>query len=277
MKIPGCLAVLAVTLGACVGAQETAISARLLQFAPPDAAASEAVRGVPMLRLPSGTLRLGCTKGDPVCAPHELPPRVVQIRAFDLDQREVTAGDYRACVKAGGCTPPGESSSCPWADPGKTDNPIACVSWEQARTYCAWARKRLPSEAEWEWAARGGPASRLFSWGNEYDWMHANGLGVGGRDVWPQASPVRSFPPNTYGLHDMEGNAAEWVEDCYHDSYFGSPKDGGAWTEPGCPRRVIRGGSWRDDATLLRVSARISADPLKGEPFIGFRCARSIP
>lgn len=277
MRSHGSLFLLVGILNAAVNAQETAMAARLMRFAPPDVSAPEVVRTIPMLRIPAGTLRMGCTKGDPVCAPHEKPPRFVNIPAFDLDQREITMGDYRACVETGKCTPPKESPYCPWKDPAKTNLPAACVAWEQARAYCTWAHKRLPSEAEWEWAARAGTVPRLFSWGNEYDWMHANGLGVGGRDAWLQSAPVRSFAPNDYGLFDMEGNASEWVEDCYHESYLGSPKDGSAWTEPGCPRRVIRGGSWRDDATLLRVSARLSVDASKGEPFIGFRCARSIP
>jgi len=253
---------------------EVIATARLVLMVPLDPSAPEAVREIPMLRIPPGTLRMGCTKGDLVCERHETPPHFVRVRAFDLDQREVTFGDYRACVSAGACTAPRESPYCSGAGVVGNDLPAVCVSWAQARAFCAWAGKRLPSESEWEWAARAGTAPRLFSWGNEYDWMHANGLGEGGRDTWLKAAPVRSFPPNAYGLHDMEGNAAEWVEDCYHDSYLGSPRDGSARAEPDCRRRVIRGGSWRDDATLLRVSSRISAEASKGEPFIGSRCAR---
>lgn len=247
------------------------------RLAPPDPTAPAAIQPVPMVRLPGGTFRMGCTKGDPVGAPHEMPPRKVTVRAFDLDRREVTGADYQACVAAGACAPPPDTRGCPagYADSG--DLPAACVAWEEARAFCAWAGKRLPSEAEWEYAARAGFNDRWFWWGEKYDWMHANNLGVGGRDQWREAAPPGSFGPDPYGFYDLIGNAAEWVQDCYHPSLLGAPRDGSAWEEGACERRVRRGGSWKDDATLLRVSARLGVIATDRDRSLGFRCARSIP
>jgi formylglycine-generating enzyme required for sulfatase activity len=247
------------------------------RLAPPDSRAPASVRSVPMVRLPGGTFRMGCTKGDPVCALHELPPRRVAVRPFDLDRREVTGDDYDACVEAGACARPPDTPGCPGDYAASADMPAACVSWAEARAFCAWAGKRLPTEAEWEYAARAGADDRWFWWGKKYDWMHANNLGVGGRDQWREAAPPGSFGPDPYGFFDLIGNAAEWVEDCYHNSYLGGPKDGSAWEEEGCGRRVKRGGSWKDDATLLRVSARLGVVATDRDRSLGFRCARSIP
>jgi formylglycine-generating enzyme required for sulfatase activity len=257
-------------------AQEVGL-VRPVRMAPADASAPAAVREAPMVRLTGGTFRMGCTKGDPVCAPHEMPPRKVAVAPFDLDRREVTGGEYAACVEAGACPAGADSPACPAAYSRSGDLPVACVSWEEARAFCAWAGKRLPSEAEWEYAARAGRDDRWFWWGEKYDWMWANNLGVGGRDRWREAAPPGSFGPDPYGLYDMIGNAAEWVQDCYHPSLLGAPRDGASWEEAACGRRVRRGGSWKDDATLLRVSARLGVVPQERDRSLGFRCARSFP
>jgi len=196
---------------------------------------------------------------------------------FDLDRREATGADYAACVEAGACAGPPDTRGCParyWETAGL---PAACVTWEEARAFCAWAGKRLPSEAEWEYAARAGRDDRWFWWGEKYDWMHANNLGVGGRDQFREAAPPGSFGPDPYGSFDLIGNAAEWVQDCYGSSYLGGPKDGSAREWEGCERRVKRGGSWKDDATLLRVSSRLGVIATERDRSLGFRCARSIP
>jgi hypothetical protein len=97
------------------------------------------------------------------------------------------------------------------------DHPVVLVSWDDARDFCAFVRGRLPTEAEWEYAARGGNAGRIYPWGNEYSPDQANGHGVGGKDRWNRSAPVESFPPNGYGLYDMGGNAWEWTSSVYAD------------------------------------------------------------
>ena len=123
------------------------------------------------------------------------------------------------------------------------------VSWEDAQSYVTWLSRetgesyRLPSESEWEYAARAGTATK-YSWGNEIGVNRANCDGCGSRWDNQRTAPVGSFAPNGFGLYDMHGNVWEWVEDCWNGSYAGAPSDGGAWRSGDCAKRVLRGGSW---------------------------------
>jgi formylglycine-generating enzyme required for sulfatase activity len=161
------------------------------------------------------------------------------------------------------------------------------ISWENAMAYAAWlSRKtgkpyRLLSESEWEFAARAGTTTR-FSVGDAISPSQANfdgsDDGSGPSETNRQKTlPVGSFPPNAFGLYDMQGNVAQWVEDCWHDDYTaGVPLDGSAWLDGKCDGRVMRGGSWEDSQGELRSSARTGEFKVMSSYTDGFRIARGL-
>ena len=178
-----------------------------------------------------------------------------------------------------------------WRNPGfrQTDrDPVVCVNRDDARAYASWlSRKtgkqyRLLSEAEWEYAARAGTAGP-FHFGNtistdqaNYDGDYTYGRGWKGR-YRGKTVPAGSFLSNRFGLHDMNGNVGEWVEDCGHDDYSGAPSDGSAWTTGGnCSRRVVRGSGWPFHPAMLRSSTRHwNSSTVRGD-YYGFRVARTL-
>jgi formylglycine-generating enzyme required for sulfatase activity len=230
--------------------------------------------GRTMVWVPAGAYRIGASDGDRMALPEEYPPITVTIQGFWIDRDEVSNAEYRRCVEAGACTSPIQTAA--YDDPARADHPVLWVSWFQAREFARWAGKRLPTESEWEVASRAGGDSR-FPWGERWDQNLANGFSVGERDLWEAEAPVGSFPPNAWGIRDLIGNAAEWVEDVYHTSLAHMPRDGRAWLqETGAyaeRERVVRGGSWADSASKLRVSRRDSRRPTDSHRTTGFRCA----
>jgi formylglycine-generating enzyme required for sulfatase activity len=178
-----------------------------------------------------------------------------------------------------------------------TNLPVVHVSWEDAKAYADWlsretgAAYRLPSEAEFEYALRAG-STTAFPWGDDRPpRVLANLTGDGDRSAtrreWGDAfrryrdgfwgaAPVRSFDPNEFGVHDIDGNVSEWVEDCWHDNYLRAPKDGSAWVNPGCERRNIRGGSWASAPEQARSAFRVNAAPDASNARVGFRVARGL-
>ncbi|MGD9253512.1 MAG: SUMF1/EgtB/PvdO family nonheme iron enzyme [Holophagae bacterium] len=230
--------------------------------------------GREMVWVPPGVYNRGASPGDRAAATDELPPRQVSVRGFWMDRDEVTNAAYRRCVDAGGCTPPINRTA--YDDREKAEHPVLGVSWLQARSYASWAGKRLPTEAEWEWAARAGATTR-FPWGDNWDPARANSVGTGSGDRFASEAPVGSFPINVWGLRDLLGNAAEYVQDVYHASYDGAPVDGRSWEQETGPiterLRVVRGGSYLDPSSRLRVSHRTSRRETNPQRTIGFRCA----
>ena len=176
---------------------------------------------------------------------HENPVHKVTVPAFKLGKHEVTFAQWDACVADGGCGgyTPGDAG---W---GRGEHPVINVSWEVVQSFIAWLNDktggnfRLPSEAEWEYAARAGSRTK-YSWGDDIGNNRANCHNSYCGDRWEHTAPVGSFPANAWGLHDMHGNVQEWVQDCWNDSYQGAPTDGSAWTSGDCSRRVFRGGAW---------------------------------
>ncbi|GMV44547.1 MAG: hypothetical protein AMXMBFR64_62630 [Myxococcales bacterium] len=228
------------------------------------------------VRLPSGSYEMGSATGDS----DERPVRVVQIRGFELAKSETTVGDYRRCVEDGPCTAPGTFGSCNWGRSGREDHPVNCVDWEQAKTYCEWAGARLPSEAEWEYAARSSGRDQEYPWGSEKATCaravmnDGGGIGCGrGDTTWEVC--LKMSGNSAQGACDLAGNVWEWVEDTYHESYSGAPADGSAWVSGGSGR-VVRGGGCYDGASLLRASFRDGDDPSDAGGFLGFRCSRSL-
>ena len=227
-----------------------------------------------MVWMPPGSYRMGATEGDRQAALDELPAGNRVVKGFWIDRSEVTNADYRRCVDAGDCTAPTRTEA--FDDPNRASYPVLWVTWYQARDYAEWAGKRLPSEAEWERAARAGSETR-FPWGDRWENHRGNALDASGYDRWGAEAPVNSFPANSWGVHDLIGNAAEWVEDVYHSILAGGPLDGSPWEQETGPsderRRVVRGGSFIDPPSRQRVSRRSGRKPTDSHRSTGFRCA----
>ena len=242
-------------------------------------------RGPLMVPIPAGTFRMGCLsyKGGP-CPDDEKPVHVVRIaEPFALSVYEVTFDEWDACVAVGGCgghRPDDEG----W---GRGNRPVINVSWRQAWSYVAWLSAetgqsyRLPSESEWEYAARAG-STTVYSWGDEIGTNRTNCREAVCGDRWQYTAPVGSFRPNAFGLYDMHGNVWEWVEDCWNDSYEGAPTDGSAWKVAKCERHVVRSGMWDGwDPYFGRSAMRQGhLSESQGHQFVdylhGFRVARTL-
>lgn len=241
-----------------------------------------------LIPLRGGTFSMGDQVGDG--QPYELPVHQVNVNPFALGRFEVTSEEWRACQNAGACT-----ESADPADERHGAYPVAGISWVQAEAYTAWLSKltgkpyRLPSEAEWEYAARAGNSGR-YPWTSvDEACKRANLFDVSGSSVhpdwywfercddhFPSSAPVGSFPPNAWGFHEMLGNVWEWVEDCWHPDYTGAPSTSIAWLATPCRKHVNRGGGWGNNQRSLRLSNR-DADPANAHSdALGFRVARDL-
>ena len=250
-----------------------------VQEAPPKkapVAAADSFRDCPecpeMVRVAAGQFKMGSSAGDRT----EKPVRTVRIlKPFAIGKYEVTIAQWQACVKDGGC------KYTPSLGKAKPNDPVRKLSWSDAMRYVAWLVKktgqkyRLPTEAEWEYAARAGSDSRYW-WGDR--------MAPGVADCkkcdpsWNRKLPqsVGRDKANPFGLHGVAGGVWEWTADCWHNNYASAPSDGRAWDAADCRGRVLRGGSWRNDANYARSSSRLKYDFDVRYSTNGFRVAREL-
>jgi eukaryotic-like serine/threonine-protein kinase len=238
-----------------------------------------------MLYVPAGEFAMGSNEG----GEDEMPVHTLTLDAFWIDRTEVTNAQFRKCVEAGACQAP---TTCDAGDPtyndtGKADHPVVCVDWNQARAYCQWAGARLPTEAEWEKAARGRDG-RQYPWGNAFDGSRVNfcdrncefdDRDTSANDGYVRTAPVGSYPAGAspYGALDMAGNVWEWVADWYNSGYYAkSPTNNPQGPDSGSSK-VLRGGSWRNNPHYVRAVYRSDLDPTNRFTGIGFRCGASSP
>jgi len=224
-----------------------------------------------MVVVPPGDFEMGGRE-----MPFESPPHKVTIAAsFAIARRETTFAEWDACVADGGCSHKPDDQG--W---GRGNRPVIDVSWQDAKSFVAWLAKktgknyRLPSEAEWEYAARAGTLTK-FWWGKDVGKSNANCDGCGDVSLH-KTMPVGSFRPNGFGLYDTSGNAYEWVEDCWNDSFAKAPKDGTAWTSGQCSQRVLRGGSFANNFSAATSAARFRYDLDVRYYANGFRVVRDL-
>ena len=243
-----------------------------------------------MALIPAGRFQMGSRNGDF----DEKPVHTVYVDAFYIDKYEVTNAQYKKFVDA---NPQWRKQRIPRAyhngsylsdwnvndyPIGKGEHPVTYVSWYAAMAYAQWAGKRLPTEAEWEKAARGGAVGQRYPWGNSIDSSKANyGTDIGG------TTRVGNYPANNYDLYDMAGNVREWCLDAYQGGFYKSshrrnPLAGGTLNEVVTDftnlksSRVLRGGSWGSQAGGTRVADRLGYAPTYAYPYVGFRCAKSV-
>lgn len=227
-----------------------------------------------MVSVVSGSFSMGSDNGEA----DEKPVKIITVSAFKIDKFEVSNANYDSCVNRGGCTPAHyEDGKCiMWTARGikkvrvpsslrSPKSPVVCVSWSQARQYCQYKRKKLPTEAQWEYAALSG-TNRAYAWGNQ-----GSSSTKASQD---RPSDCGSYSPNGWNIYDMTGNVWEWTNDRYaQDQYVES--DNNNPMGPSIGRyRSIRGGGWYSSQKQLRIKNRQWFLPEKGEVSIGFRCVK---
>ena len=247
------------------------------------------VRGPEMVVIPAGSFMMGSPKNEKERSDSEGPQRSVTVARFALSRTEITFDDWQACVDGGGCKGNPRPNDRGW---GRVSRPVINVSWDDVREYVQWLNGkvgrevyRLPSESEWEYAARAGKTTPF--WTGETistDQANYNGnstYGSGRKGLYREKTvPVGSLnAPNAFGLHDVHGNVWEWVDDCWHADYSGAPPSSVSWqaaSSGDCSLRVLRGGSWSNYPRNLRSAIRSWLGPGGRNLNVGFRLARTL-
>ena len=257
-----------------------------------------------MVVIPAGSFRMGSPSHERWRNEAEGPVHEVTIDVpFALGRYEVTVAEFGRFVDETGhstgnscdVVAPEERTGWDWRNPNFSQNgrhPVVCVHWNDAQAYAAWLSRRtgreyrLPSESEWEYAARAGTATAR-PWDESEQCQYVNGAdasfstsytsliaAASCRDGHVHTAPVGSFDANGWGLHDMLGNVGEWTDDCLNDNYVGAPSDGSAWKDGDCGYRMMRGGSWMYGPSFLRLARRFVEG--SGNSGGGFRVARTL-
>jgi len=227
----------------------------------------------PMVLIPAGEFLMGSSEGNS----DEKPVHKVYLDAYYLDKYEVTNQQYREFVKATGYRAPNQ-----W---GEDNHPVVYVTWNDVVAYAKWAGKRLPTEAEWEKAARAGLKEKKYLWGNKdpdgsqcnfadrntsFSWSDKSA-----NDGYSRTAPVGTYPPNNFGLYDMAGNVWEWCSDWYDKNYYANSLSKNPQGPNNGSYRVVRGGGWVNDARYVRCAFRGYYGPDDRFNDLGFRCAQS--
>ena len=224
-----------------------------------------------MVHVPGGTFTMGCRPEQKNCGEDERPAHRVQVNSFQIGKYEVTLELWVAVMTGTSNYVLGDCAQCP----------VANVSWDRVQEFLkrlndlTGAQYRLPTEAEWEYAAKGGQLSKGYEYAGSNEpgsvaWHRGNTEGI-------RMHPVGKKQPNELGLYDMSGNVSEWVQDCWNISYVGSSSDGSAWEQGNCKYRVLRGGSWLTETRNLRFASRDKHQTYDSNYSIGFRLARTLP
>jgi formylglycine-generating enzyme required for sulfatase activity len=258
-----------------------------------------------MVMIPSGSFMQGSPSSEAGRDSNEGPQRRVSVSAFAMGKTTVTFAEWDTCVADGGCNGY-RPDDLGW---GRGNRPVIAVSWDDAQSYVQWLSRKtgkrysLPSESQWEYAARAGTTTAYY-WGDTIGLGNANCTGCGNQGDNKQTALVGSFRPNGFGLYDMSSNVWQWTEDCWNENYNGAPTDGsvwasgdcggqrmlrggswecwnknsnGEWTSGNCGRRVLRGGSWASGSQFARPAVRFRfAASYRGSDY-GFRLARMLP
>jgi len=262
-----------------------------------------------MVGIPAGKFVMGSPAQEAGRFDSEGPQHVVAVKAFALAKYDVTSEEFLVFLRATGYQPapcnvlldmrwkvPAVGLAYAPYDEEPRRWPATCLDWKDAQAYIDWINKqariarpdlgkrpgpyRLPSEAEWEYAARAGTSTARW-WGEAIGNANANCNGCGSAYDFHALSDVESFRPNPFGLYGMLGNVWQWTADCWHKSYIGAPADGRPWLEKSCARHVLRGGSWDNVPVFVRSAARTGGEANGGEfdysSLAGFRLARDLP